>query len=692
MNKLFGLFAAATLTLGFAACSSEEPLPASGPGVLDVDKTCYMKVAISGNPDLTRSAVSGDEINDYDKGTTEENMVDKIYLVFYDTNGNITASGSPSGGVFEIDTEDNKGWTDGDHMNVSQLYQTVVKVDLNKGEGIPAYVMCYVNPFSADYIRNNSLTALENNRRNTEVYIEDKGKGKRFPMNNSVYYGSDIYQDGENVLVRATPVPVGALKESREEALDDKNIVEIYVDRVGAKLSFTHDEAEISDVVAENDFTLSFQPEFWTLNADEKEYFLTKSYRDLENEAGGYGSFNLTYAKLIDVLGPNNISSGNWKWNNSDYFRSYWACSPGYFSTKYPQVSDDVIYDRDEDNNPNHGEFTLKYKSYSDIVRDGWVSGQTQYVRENTVGKSALAGANANIPAALPSVVVVGKYTLKLNGTTITDDGNTPTFYNYAGRYVEGKIKPSLYFTDKFAKAKTNPSKDKILSIVDAMAASNFKVLIEIPDASEDPKKATHVPVGQTVNGVMLVNPNTVFEVKHPDADVRGNDKINERYVALQLKSGLSRDGQGRYQVRGSDGKLYFLSYVNDEGKYLYIKDAAPETDPANVGRLLVNQRLVMTQGFAEAYATGHAFFNIPVQHLRPGAKFGDYEEVEVGQYGIVRNHSYNIKVNKIEGLGTGIENLEHPIVPNKTIKDYFIGYKVNVLNWRVVPTQNVDL
>lgn len=691
MNKLFGLFAAATLTLGFAACSSEEPLPASGPGVLDVDKTCYMKVAISGNPDLTRSAVSGDEINDYDKGTTEENRVDKIYLVFYDTNGNITASGSPSGGVFEIDTEDNKGWTDGDHFNVSQLYQTVVKVDLNKGEGIPAYVMCYVNPFSADYIRNNSLTALENNRRNTEVYIEDKGKGKRFPMNNSVYYGSDIYQDGENVLVRATPVPVGALKESREEALDDKNIVEIYVDRVGAKLSFSHAGAKISDVVAENDFTLSFQPEFWTLNADEKEYFLTKNYRNLvDNETGGYGSSNLTYSTLEEVLGPNNISGDNWKWNNPGYFRSYWGCSPGYFSTKYPQVSDDV----QDDDKKDKQEYTLKYKSYREIVKDGWLSGQTQYVRENTVGRSALQGANENIPAALPSVVVVGKYTLKLNGTTITDNGgNTPTFYNYAGRYVEGKIKPSLYFTDEFANDDSNPSKDKILSIVDAMAASNFKVLIEIPDASGDPAKAAHVAVGQTVNGDMLVSPNTVFEVKHPDADVRGTDKVNERYVALQLKSELSIDRYGRYQVRGLDGKLYYLTFVNDKGKYQYIKDEAlDDEDAQDVGRLKVNKRLVVTQGFAEAYATGHAFFNIPVQHLRPGAKFGDYGTVKVGQYGIVRNHSYNIVVNKIEGLGTGIENLDNPIVPNKTIKDYFIGYKVNVLKWRVVPTQNVDL
>ena len=283
----------------------------------------------------------------------------------------------------------------------------------------------------------------------------------------------------------------------------------------------------------------------------------------------------------------------------------------------------------------------------------------------------------------------MGKYNLKLNGTPVADaDGNTPTFYNYSGTYVDGKLIPAIYFADDFAKAQNN---EKIISIVDVMASTNFKVMIEIPDATDpdDIDKASHAAIGQTVNGEWLVNPTTVFEVKHPDANVRGNQKVNERYVALQLKVSIGKDGQGRYRITGTGGKQYLLTYVNDEGKYKYIKDEADET---SVSRLTVNQRLVFTQGYAEAYNTGHAFFNIPVRHLRPGALFGTYDAVQVGQYGIVRNHSYNVVVSKIEGLGTGIENLDHPLVPDKKIKDYYIGYKVNVLNWRVVPTQNVDL
>lgn len=687
---VYGL--AGALALVATACTSDAPdLPNSG--ILEADRTCYVKVAISGNTGLTRSAASGNEDSDFDDGTPEENTVDEIYLVFYDSNGNITASGSPNGGVIRVGTEGNQGWTSEDEdINVSQYYQTVVQIDLNKGEGVPAYVMCYVNPFDAEFIKSSSLQELESKTRNTQVYLE-KGasKVKRFPMNNSVYYGTDIYQQGENVLVRATPVPITALTDDKEVAANSP-AVEIYVERVAAKLHFEGAApTAISDVTASNDFTLSFDPEFWTLNADEKEYFITKNFREqADEETGGYGAFNLTYNRLIDVLGPNNVSTNNWRWNNPDYFRCYWACSPGYFSTSYPEVSDDVL---DMRATPGK-DYTLKYKSYNEIVAAGWKSGDTRYVRENTVGKSALEGANENIPAALPSVVVVGKYNLKLDGTAVTDDdGTTPTFYNYSGTYVDGKLVPSIYFADAFAVKKNN---EKIISIIDAMSSTNFKVLVEIPDADnpEDLTKANYVAVGQTVNGEFLVKPNTVFEVRHPDAAVRGTSKVNERYVALQLKSNLSKDAQGRYLVKGKDSKNYRLAYVNSQGNYTYIKDEVEGEEGANgfYSVAYVNTQLVLTQGYAEAYNTGHAFFNIPVRHLRPGAKFGEYDDVKVGHYGIVRNHSYQVKVNKIEGMGTGIENLDNPIVPNKKIKDYYIGYKVNVLSWRVVPTQEVDL
>lgn len=689
MKKIvYGL--AGSLALIATACSSDAPdFPGNNSGVVEADRTCYMKVAISGDL-TTRSAASGSEATDFDKGTDEENQVDEMYLVFYDANGNITANGAPNGGVIKVDLKQDGWGSKPTDINVNKYYQTVVKVDLNKGEGIPAYVMCYVNPFSADYIRTASLKELEDNKRTTEVYKTVDGK-KRFPMNNSVYYGNDLYQDGTNMLIRATSVPVSALVDNEEDAMKTP-AVEIYVERIAAKLQFTGAAPnQIENVVAGNDFTLEFVPEYWTLNADEKEYFLTKNYREqASSETGGYGEFNLTYARLTEVLGENNYQGNNWKWNNPDFFRSYWACSPGYFSREYPQVSDDVNAMRAAENK----DYTLKYKSYNEIMDDGWLSGEVHYVRENTVGKSALEGANENIPAALPSVVVVGQYNLTLNGTAVTEEYEegkfrTPTFYNYGGTYVNSKPKPAIYFTDEFAKAQNN---EKIISIVDVMASSNFSVSIEIPGDKENNIPVQHVAVGQTVNGEWLVSPNAVFEVEHPEAAVRGNQKVNERYVALQLKNNLSKGLENRYQVKGTDGKSYYLTYINEEGKYLYIKDAVAAGDKTAVDLVYVNQKLVFTQGYAEAYATGHAFFNIPVNHLRPGAVFGDYSQVKVGQYGIVRNHTYNIVVNKIEGLGTGIENLDNPIVPNKTLKDYFIGYKVNVLNWRVVPTQSVDL
>lgn len=61
---------------------------------------------------------------------------------------------------------------------------------------------------------------------------------------------------------------------------------------------------------------------------------------------------------------------------------------------------------------------------------------------------------------------------------------------------------------------------------------------------------------------------------------------------------------------------------------------------------------------------------------------------MRVGDFGLVRNHVYTLTVSQIKGLGTGIENLDYPIVPPMEMDDYFIKYRINILNWRIVPEQ----
>lgn len=86
----------------------------------------------------------------------------------------------------------------------------------------------------------------------------------------------------------------------------------------------------------------------------------------------------------------------------------------------------------------------------------------------------------------------------------------------------------------------------------------------------------------------------------------------------------------------------------------------------------------------AEVRKGGMAYYYTTIKHL--GEKGG------LGEYGIVRNHSYQISLNSIKGFGTPVYDPNKTIVPTVPSDDKtYLAAKINVLSWRVVPSQ-VDL
>ena len=92
-----------------------------------------------------------------------------------------------------------------------------------------------------------------------------------------------------------------------------------------------------------------------------------------------------------------------------------------------------------------------------------------------------------------------------------------------------------------------------------------------------------------------------------------------------------------------------------------------------------------MLQGTpAEVRTGGMAYYYTTIKHLGKKGK--------LGEYGIVRNHSYQISLNSIKGFGTPVYNPEKIIVPAIPSNDKtYLAAKINVLSWRVVPS-TVDL
>lgn len=86
----------------------------------------------------------------------------------------------------------------------------------------------------------------------------------------------------------------------------------------------------------------------------------------------------------------------------------------------------------------------------------------------------------------------------------------------------------------------------------------------------------------------------------------------------------------------------------------------------------------------AVLYENGETFYYVDIKHL--GA------ENKAAEYGIVRNHVYNITINSIGGYGspvyTGTEFVDYPQI---TEQNTYVSAEINILSWKLV-NQVVDI
>ena len=101
-----------------------------------------------------------------------------------------------------------------------------------------------------------------------------------------------------------------------------------------------------------------------------------------------------------------------------------------------------------------------------------------------------------------------------------------------------------------------------------------------------------------------------------------------------------------------------------------------------------VNNALQEMVPSAIKYNHGEAFFSVPIEHT--GIKDND-GALLTGTYGVVRNHSYKITINSIQGLANGVDD-DEPLIPTpRDQTKYWVGADIMTLSWHVV-TQGVDL
>ncbi|MCH5346033.1 MAG: Mfa1 fimbrilin C-terminal domain-containing protein [Muribaculaceae bacterium] len=667
--KKFSIFGfAAAMLLGMGSCSNDNSIFDETDKVLDSDESFYANIQICSNGEGTRAyyddgtEYDGSKDPNFEVGTDKENEINSIYLIFYDADGNRVSTTQVRKDNNANDGEDFK-----DGLG-RVIYKGIVQIDVKHGSKLPAYVMCFVNPItSTNFEINPDFATLESLKATTRPrIIDDNGL---FAMSKSVYWGTDRVTGEENQIIVATPLfseeaggyATGSknyqLFTSYEEAdkamkENDKSTVNIYVERYAAKVSlaFENKAKGTTDIELTDDYTLEFTPEYWAVNAYESTTYICKSFL---SDAG----IDLTFDEMTAAL--KGSSEKVWTWNNPGFHRCYWAQSPAYYEKAYPRVADDI-----KENVA--GPYALGYYSYQWMEENASEnliakarkieSGVTSpiYARENTVSGAALAAAaadpNASPKAAIASAVIVGKYELKKKGQKVTTDmfyvmGNATNGYTV----FENTNDMRDYFVRTTIKFATNEAGDEFF------------------DYNTGKFKDTYTSFQK------------YFTVLHPYQASREGLVIDSRFVTIQLTPEAKNAG------------LY--AYLN--GKYVEVTDA-------NYNE--VNKQMLYAAGTTQGYNEGRVFYNIPIKHLgfyrdhnanagKTGTESNfDWTKCQSGDFGLVRNHSYSIVVNSIKGLGNGIPDPNDPIVPPTDPEEYFIGARIIVLNWAVVPTQGVDL
>lgn len=147
-------------------------------------------------------------------------------------------------------------------------------------------------------------------------------------------------------------------------------------------------------------------------------------------------------------------------------------------------------------------------------------------------------------------------------------------------------------------------------------------------------------------------------------------------YKSLEASDIAFKTAPGSSEVKNYEVVATLASTVGD----LYVKNGEAWTI---VSKDDVNAALAKEDAQVRT-ADGATYYYTPIKHLGDAGK--------LGEYGIVRNHSYQVTIQNIKGFGTPVYDPKKeidPMVPSD--ENTYLAASIKVLSWRVVSSK-VDL
>ncbi len=573
----------------------------------------------------------------FEYGTEAEQAIKDIGLKFYNADGSFYGYGYP------IDDPYMEGGTT---ENVeSKTKNAVIVLNINRNSPKPVYVVAYANcgygwklpsePNMNDIdqtINPNTTDEEGNSVRGTGTgYSMKYDETEYYSMTSSNYIedplGAITFRQGYQRMINPDK-----FKPTETDALAESVPVELYVERLAAKVKVSEGEGLTPEQLTNGEYTLDFVIDGYALGGVN-----TDSY----------------YIKHIDSKwNATNLWTG---WNNADYHRCFWAADMNYYETN-------VVPD-------------LDYISYNEVkAKLSANKGNYMYCPENTqasfgdVSSESTNGAltaprytSADVNRYLfqEFAYVIGHYVVKKGGVEVKETTET----------IEGKeVKKNTYLYENAGKILSH---DVMLTYMQNILSN---ALYTRKDGTGD-AAAVYTSVNMAEKGWLDI----------------GRYEKDASLVCLQLTDKAKTEIATSLNPENTDqnAKFYIKKQTTsgkDDSNYEQISSVD------DVVKLL-KQSEIQAYGFKyDETAGGYlAYFPILIKHLNttlPDAKYGEDSR---GYYGVVRNHIYNITINSIKGLGIGIFDPTVDIIPKDKIKPLYLAASFNVLSWRTVD-QTVDL
>lgn len=601
MNKYFKFLSVAAVALLAAACSSDEPN--DGPGKTDKDGQALMKVRIN-YADGGRATAG-----DFENGRDFEHEVSTARFFFYDDQQNyVTEASVWNGGNPNPANPD----------NIEYFGNNVLVLSGLDNNNFPKYMLTVLNApagFTSEMtLQGTADRLLEQAATATDGGIY--GASSNFIMSTSSYGRADADEPAfVNVLT------INNFKNSATDATANEAVVDVYVERLAAKVSVgvdntaaglvydagkgmyklritvsgdPNDQDQVGDNIGAADVYIKFNG--WALSNTRKSTHLCK---DIASVTAG-----LTF---------------NWDNAARGFYRSWWGASVGYGSAV--STADLNQFSFNELNKKFYNEMGAgadnnTYKTYVDYCAEN-----TNTAEHFNSGKKNADDYELVNPQVVTSVL--------LGATTymeVTESGATVL------KPVDLILYNGLYFTDKAIR-------DYAMRYIQGLDELNYYT------------------------------------------------KVDDKDEYNQLSADFAK-------VVTTDENASDVKVVADEtaftGKTIYTKNAsgvyAPVADNATVISAL-NTSLARVEG-ATGYKGGQMYYNIPIEHHYEASG----KALEEGEYGVVRNHFYQLTVNSIKRLGHGVYDPDKDIIPDEEEDPkYYVGARINILSWKVVK-QNVEL